>query len=191
MITAIVMASGLSRRLGQDKLKLKLGDKSLFEVTIERLAKSQVDEIIVVYRDKFICEVAKSYGLKVVKNNRAELGQSESIKLGIMASNENTNGYMFVVSDQPYMSVDTVNAILEIYKSDMSRIVLPISNGRRGNPVIFPKTLKQELLELEGDSGGKKVIEKNIDRVVMVEVLSEELRDIDTKEDLKILLGGD
>lgn len=181
------MASGHSRRLGRDKLFVEYRGKTLLETTIERLVKAGLDEIIIVYRDRRALEIAERYSLVAVYNENSELGQSESIRLGIKSADANADGYMFSVVDQPFMEMQTVEDLLELFKKGGDKIVAPVCNGRRGNPVIFPTDLKGELLALEGDTGGKTVIENHLDRVNYLEVEELELFDIDRESDLDAL----
>lgn len=181
------MASGLSRRLGRDKLFVEYRGKTLLEITIDRLIKAGLDEIIIVYRDRRVLEIAERYSLVAVYNENSELGQSESIRIGIKSANANTYGYMFSVVDQPFMEVQTVEKLIELFEKDREKIVAPVCKGRRGNPVIFPVDLKEELLALSGDTGGKAVIENHLDRVNYLEVEELELFDIDRETDLDAL----
>jgi molybdenum cofactor cytidylyltransferase len=59
--------------------------------------------------------------------------------------------------------------------------------GRRGNPVLFDKSLFSELRELSGDTGGRALLEKYEDQVVSVPASRGVLLDIDTVEDYKTL----
>lgn len=187
MVSCIVMASGHSKRLGRDKLFVVYGGKTLLEITLERLKKTSVDEIILVYRDKKALEIAKKHSIGHVYNGNSEVGQSESIKHGIKACDTGTDGYMFTVVDQPFMKSETVDELLTKFREDTGKIVLPISGGKRGNPVIFPSNYREELLALTGDIGGKSVIEKHLDSLKYVQVEKEELFDIDIEEDLAAL----
>lgn len=187
MVSCILMASGHSRRLGRDKLFVEHRGKTLLEITVERLVEAGLDEIVIVYRDRRALEIAERYSLLAVYNENSEIGQSESIRLGIKSADAKTDGYMFSVVDQPFMEVQTVENLIELFEKDREKIVAPVCKGRRGNPVIFPVDLKEELLALSGDTGGKAVIENNLDRVNYLEVGELELFDIDREADLDAL----
>ena len=58
------------------------------------------------------------------------------------------------------------------------------SGKRRGNPCIFPKAYFDELCSLSGDKGGRSVIERHEDALVLFEVDASELRDVDTPKDI-------
>lgn len=187
MITAIVMASGYSKRMGQDKLLIDFGGKKVIERVLDALKNSKINHVIVVAREKSILEVARNYGFEVIENLNANEGISASIRLGIEKADE-VDGYMFVAADQPFLSSDLLDMLIEHFEQCPKCIVIPSFKGRRGNPVIFPSDLRDEFLALKGDTGGKAIISTNIARLESVEIKDESwLEDIDTKEALKRL----
>lgn len=189
MITAIIMASGYSKRMGtKDKLNLKYNGKTLIEMTIDTILNCDFKEIILVAREENILELGKQKRIKVIKNENADKGISESIKLGV--SNAVTSkGYMFIAADQPFLDVDIVNQLISKFNKYPDSIIIPIFEKRRGNPVIFPYELKEEFLNLNGDIGGKMIIEKHKDKLKFIEVdKGIKLFDIDTKEEYDYIL---
>ena len=93
---------------------------------------------------------------------------------------------MFMVGDQPFLNPSTINILIDTFQQDPHSIIVPVYNGIRGNPVLFPVALKKDLLTLEGDRGGRVLIEKMPDRVNLVSI-DEEMpgTDIDTEEDYR------
>lgn len=194
MISGIILASGFSNRMGKDKLLLKIDETYLIEKVIEEVVLSKLGEVILIYRREEVKNIGTKYGLKTIYNDTAHLGQSEAVKLGVKNSNPYTNGYMFFVGDQPFIDVNTINILIDKFLHSPNHIILPIYGGRKGNPVTFPSKLKEELLALEGDSGGRKVIRDNPQLVKDVS-FSNSIKgmDIDNVEDLmklKKLKGG-
>jgi len=188
MISAIILAAGYSRRMGKNKLLLKYRGKTLIQNTIDTILKFGFSEVILVAREEAIIETGIRNGLKVVKNQNANKGISESIKLGVMHGTE-TEGYMFFTADQPFLHIDTIKELIHEFKGNSSSIIVPISDGRRGNPTIFPYSFKEEFLKLQGDIGGKTIINKNIEKVKLVDIGdSWQLFDIDTNENYEYIL---
>ena len=187
-ISAIILAAGYSRRMGKNKLLLKYRGKSLIEHTIETIEKSGFLEIILVGRDEKIIEIGNRYGLKVVVNQNAIRGISESIKLGVTHAGS-ADGYMFFTADQPFLEINTIKKLIREFKGNSDYIIVPYCDVRRGNPVIFPYRFKEEFLKLQGDVGGKTIINNNLDSVKFEEVEdSWELFDIDTNENYEYIL---
>lgn len=169
-VTGIVMASGFSRRMKTDKLLLKLGDKTVLERVIDACVDSKLDEIIVVYRKDEIKGIANSYSLKVALNENAIEGQSESIEAGINNIDSDTDGIMFIVGDQPLLDNETIDILINKFRTHQKQIIIPKYGGRMGNPTIFPSSFKDELKKLSGDVGGKEIIYKNLKRVKYVDI---------------------
>ena len=189
-VTGIIMASGFSRRMKTDKLLLKLGDKMVLEKVIESCVKSNLDDIMVIYRKEEIKNIAERYNLKTVLNENAIEGQSASIKLGANNIEQDMKGMMFIVGDQPHLDPITINTIIDEFEVDQEKIIIPIYNENKGNPTIFPVHLKEQLLALAGDVGGKEVINNNLDRVKYVDIENYQAgMDMDTIEEYEKLKG--
>ena len=183
MITGIILASGFSRRMEDEKLLLKVDGVPMVERIIKAAQASLIDEIILIYRRDAINSLANQCGIKTVLNPHAEKGQSEAVKLGIVQAHPGSDGYMFLVGDQPYLSHTTVNRLIEVFNRNRDYIIMPEYNGARGNPVIFPSSLKSDLLGLQGDCGGRDIIEDKKNMVKRVSIESNiEGADIDTRE---------
>ena len=184
MITAIILASGFSKRMEDEKLLLDVGGVPMVERVIRAAQSPLIGEGILIYRCDAIKEIGERYSLKTVYNPHAAEGQSAAVKLGVSCAHPATDGFMFFVGDQPCLTQSTVNELIGIFTGKNSSIVVPLYNGSRGNPVIFPSILRETLLKLEGDCGGRTVIERMENNVVLVPVdEGNEGKDIDTKSD--------
>jgi molybdenum cofactor cytidylyltransferase len=188
MISAIILASGYSKRMGKNKLLLIYRGKSLIEHTIETISKCGFSEVILVAREEEIIEIGNRNGIKVIKNDNAVKGISQSIKLGVMEAMK-TDGYMFFTADQPFLDIDIIKTLTYKFKENLDCIIVPQFEGRRGNPVIFPYNLKEDFLKLQGDVGGKVIINKNLNKVKLVEINDgKKLFDIDTNANYEYIL---
>jgi molybdenum cofactor cytidylyltransferase len=182
-VNAIVMASGMSKRMNRDKLLMKINNMQIFEYIIDTIIKCNFYDKTVVAKDEEILQKSKCLGFNAVKSTEYEKGQSRSIILG-MENSKSADGYMFFVADQPFLSYETVNLLLESFEKNPGSIIVPRCKDKNRNPVIFPHKLREELLMLSGDNGGKTVIIKNKDKIVFVDIDKEyEFMDIDTMED--------
>ncbi len=182
-ITAIVMASGMSKRMGVNKLRMKIKNKSIYEYVLDTIKKYNFNEVIVVAKDDDILISAERLGFVGVKNTKYSLGQSESIKAGLEKAKD-CDGFMFFVADQPFIRLETIEKLCHEFAHYKANIILPYYNGVRGNPVIFPYDLKEQLISLHNDEGGKVVINNNVDKVMGIDILTkDEFMDIDTIEE--------
>lgn len=188
MINAIILASGYGTRMGENKLLLPYKNKTIIEHVIDVISSYSFDDVVLVGREDKILDLAKNRIIKTVVNNNANNGQSESIKLGIKNSSP-SDGYMFFTGDQPLIDIETITLLVDSFYKNSNSIIVPIYKENRGSPVIFPKEFKDELLNLEGDVGGKKIINTHIDRVDFAKLHKDYvLFDIDTPEDYQTLL---
>ena len=197
-ISAIIMASGKSKRMGTNKLLLEYRGVTFIENTLKKVLNENFYELAIITCDKEVKKKCQNYikkleedkkNIYLVDNKKSEKGQSESIKMGLKTLGK-CDGYMFFSCDQPFLTSDTIKKILKNFKP--GRITIPEYDGKRSLPVIFGKNFKNELLKLEGDTGGKTVISNHPDKIRIVEIEnSDEGRDIDTKEDYEMLKKGE
>lgn len=184
---AVIMCSGLSRRMGQNKLLMNLGSKVIVEYVIENVISSDFDEVIMIYGEKELAKIASKYNIKAIYNPLREKGQSEAIKLAIKNS-KGHSAISFFMGDQPLLKVETINKLINEYNKTKKNIIMPSYEGKMGAPVIFPLNLSEEFLKLEGDVGGKVVINNNIDLLRKIDIDNAyEGMDIDDKDDLEKL----
>lgn len=179
-VDAVIMASGFSKRMGFNKLKLEYNNISLLENCLKKLSSIPFNEVLVCGREDWVKSLSEKYSFKYLNNLNAHLGQSESIKLGV--KNSSGKGITFFIADQPFLSEKT---ILTLYYNFLKTnlITIPIVNNNSFSPVFFPEDKKSELLKLEGDTGGKVVI-KSTPFINLISFSSEkEFFDIDTEED--------
>jgi molybdenum cofactor cytidylyltransferase len=188
MISAVIMASGFGRRMGTNKLLLPYKGKYLVEHIIEIVSQYNFHEKIIVARDDIVLELAKRKGFIAIKNNRAYIGQSQSIKLALQCALK-TEGYIFFTADQPFIDNQTIKLLVYSFTMNSKSIIVPKHGNRKGSPVIFPLKFVDELKNLEGDNGGGKVMNSHREDIVFVEIKNElSLMDIDTREDYRRLI---
>jgi molybdenum cofactor cytidylyltransferase len=188
MLSAIVPAAGMSRRLGRNKLLLPFKGQPLIGHAVDTLTASEVDEIIVVLgheADQVRGAIANK-GVRFVENPDYRLGLSTSVRAGFTAVPVQTTDIMIYLADQPLLEAGEVDflirAMAEAVKANKN-IVVPFFRGQRGNPVIVKATYKASLLAITGDTGCRRVIKQNLDQVLTVEMETDHVvRDIDTIE---------
>lgn len=185
---AIVMASGFSKRMRSNKLLLLYKNKTILDYTFEKLLKIPFLNIYVCGREEWVKKLSEKYKFIYLENKKAELGQSESIKLGMR--NSAGEGVVFFTGDQPLL---TIEIILKLYYNFQKNngITIPKVDNKRFSPVFFPENKKNELLNIDGDVGGREVI-KNSSILYFVDFKNEiEFKDIDTPEDYELLVKNE
>ena len=131
-----------------------------------------------------VAEEAGRLGCLPVLNCHPWEGISASIRLGLLAAKD-ADGALFAVCDQPHLTTESILRLLNSFEKSPESIHALSWQGRRGNPVVFPRALYPELLALTGDTGGSAVLRRHPERLRLVEAASPgELEDVDRPEDL-------
>jgi len=184
-ISAILMAAGLSRRMGADKLLLEYQGRSLLQRSIDLLSDLPVYERILVTTKARVGSITVPQDLQLVINRSPENGQSESIRLGILAATG--THYLFMTADQPRLTPVDLKPFLELLEPDS--IIYPVINNRPDSPTLLPAHFKPELLALSGDTGGRVVRDAHPEIChAIVPERPENFVDIDYMEDYQKLI---
>ena len=183
MITGIIMAAGFSSRMGEDKLLLEVDGFKMVERVIYSCKNSLLDNIILIYRNEEVKKICDKYNITTIYNPNAHLGQSESMKLGVEAS-VNSEAFMFITGDQPFITNNLINLLINEYKNGQGNIIVPYYDKKNGTPTIFSSRFKEDLLKVKGDKGGRDIIKDNSNYVkkIYIEDIKSGL-DIDEKDD--------
>ncbi len=184
---AIILAAGLSRRMGKNKLLMDFNGKPLVEHLLQSLPYHLFSTVIMVTAEDIFTALGEKYNdIKIIINTSPQRGQNFSIHLGLCSSPLSV-GYCFFVADQPFICKKTIEALTYVFSKNPDRIIIPHIQNQNGNPVFFPACYRQELLELKGDSGGKTVIKNHPEAVLYVPCSDKkEFFDIDTPEEFAL-----
>ena len=186
MISAILLAAGQSKRMnGKNKLTQEIQNIPLIKHSVKNILFSSVDELIVVlgYQKEIIGKIIDNHKkIKFVFNKDFRSGMASSIKVGLNHLSENTEAFLICLGDMPMVNSDVYNQLIR-YKNN-KEIIVPIYKGQQGNPVLFLKTMKEKIMEVNGDMGAKKIISLNSDKVFSLDVNDDSItKDFNTNED--------
>ena len=160
-VAAIVLAAGFSKRMGEDKLNLKLGDGTVFEATIQAITKAGFQQVIVVTRPgSNLADQARTYNCHLVENLNPEEGLSSSLKAGLKALDSTIQGALFALADQPLITPELYILLSNSYRKKLKLVTCPLYKGKRGNPTIFDRRTWPTLEQIEGDQGGRSLLDK-------------------------------
>ena len=183
--------------IGSNKLLYRLNGKCMYRYGLEVVAalwqKGLLDTIVIVTQyEEIIYDMEAHFPyMKTVNNPHPEAGISGSIRLGVeklieleekcgKTGSRKREGCMFAVADQPYLTRESLENMVETWEVSKKGILVSENAGRMGNPVIFAYKYYEELKKLEGDVGGKCVLKKHLDDVQMFEMPASELKDLDS-----------
>ena len=179
----VLLAAGEGKRFGGSKLLTKLNGVPILEHILIALPLAKFHSCTIVAADSKILKLAKKHGISGVINEQPELKLAHSIRMGIQQMGD-IDACMFVVSDQPMLTGETISDMVDSYQSGS---ILSLSfHGKRGNPVIFPSFLLEELSNLSIDENGVCVVNRHSEIQKLYDIADEaQLTDIDTKHDYR------
>jgi len=185
VIAAVVLAAGLSRRMGQAKLLMPVGGRAIVRYVVESVLAGGVDLVWVVTGPDVEPIAAALSGLEVqiAVNPAPEEGQAGSLRAGIAALPASVDAVLVALGDQPSLAPSIIPALLAARRTTPKLIVAPRYRDGQGNPVLFKREIFPELLRLTGDQGARPIIQKEPARVEWVELDLPMPPDVDTPDD--------
>lgn len=189
-VAAIILAAGRSTRMGgPNKLLAELGGKPLVRIVTEQALASRAQGVIVVTGHQADEVQNALHGLKVTFAHNPDFaeGLAGSVKAGIAAVPNSADGAVICLGDMPLIEARLIDRMIESFAPDRGNlIVVPVSDGRRGNPVLWSRRFFNELMTLDGDIGARHLIAKHGEAVAEVPVEGHSaFLDIDTPEALE------
>ena len=188
-VGAVVLAAGLSRRAGeQNKLLFDWQGRTVLRTVVDTVAAADIGDIIVVlgHQSDVVRAAIADAPVRCIVNERYAEGMAGSIARGIMALPAGLAGALICLGDMPALRAGTLIALVQHFRANGgSRPCLPVHDGRRGNPVLWPRAAFDALRALSGDRGAKALLTRP--RWAPLEVPVDDVgihRDIDTAEDL-------
>lgn len=187
-VAAIILAAGMSKRMGAPKQLLRLGGATLLEHALNNVRQSQAGEIILVLghaADAIRGQTALE-GVKIVINPAFAEGMGTSLRTGIAAVSPESNAALIVLADQPFVRPETLDRLIEQHHAHHPQIVIPVYRGFRGNPILLDRSVFPELAGLAGDIGCRAIFGDHTENILKIETHDPGiLLDIDTEADLK------
>ena len=190
MISAIVLAAGESKRMGQTKQLLDWEGRTILQRVLENLSRSRVDEVILVlgHEADRILQALDTHQAKVVINKNYKAGMITSIQQGLINLNDKVEAFFIVLADQPAVGPEIFDRLISEFRrvTPQKNIVLPAFRGRRGHPALFSGKYRKEALRIEGDVGFRQVLQEHPEEILTVEMETDSiLQDIDTPDDYR------
>ncbi len=201
-ITGILLAAGLSVRMGRPKQLLPFGESTIIETVVDNMLNAKFNEIIVIvgHCAEQIRDTLKDRDVRIIFNPDYKDGMLTSVQRGVRSLDlENRQrlsanailkdrwAFSLMLVDQPFITSDLVSKVIDTYSGTDKGIALPSYNNRRGHPVIFHNRYADAILALDADSGGvRSLFNVYSDDIHYVSVDTDAiLRDIDSPEDYK------
>lgn len=198
MIVIVVLAAGGSSRFGSPKQQARLQGSTLTEIALRTALAAGADGVLLVtgaHADVTLLALdslppAQRQQVRVVHNAAWALGQASSVQAAIRALAADTGAVVIMPVDQPRLSASVLQSLIACWRKGALLAAPTVDGKMRGAPALFAKDLFSELLALQGDTGGRVILQRYAERVVTIEVSAQELVDVDTPEGLNALSGA-
>jgi len=167
-VDAIILAGGLSRRMGaQNKLLLDWDGVPIIRKVVRTYLNAGIAQVTVVtgFEADLVQEALNDLPLHWCHNSAFEQGQNTTVAAGLRQSTD-ANATLIGLGDQPLLEPADLHALLSLhFGSDPHKISIPVDGDKRGNPVVLPNALRPRLLEDRAQPGCKRFIQMNSDFV--------------------------
>jgi len=190
-IGAVILAAGESKRMGFPKQLIEICGEKIIRIVVKKVLNVGFGDIVVVL-GHMAGDIARyiddMIGIKIIVNPRYREGMSTSLIEGIKNLRRDIEAFMVILGDQPFVSKETMEKIIETYYG-MERkplMVVPTYRGLRGNPVLISSRIAKDVMSLRGDIGARALMERYKAYISYIETQDPGvILDIDTKEDLE------
>ena len=188
-IYGLVLAAGMSERMGQPKQLLPFGEKTILQTVVDVLLTLPLVEVMVVLgheAERVRASLADRPVTYCVNENYRE-GMFSSVLCGVHHMPKSADAFLMVLGDQPHIEARVGHAVIDAYQGGEVGIVIPTWAGKRGHPALVDlKRYRSEIVSLSGDEGLKPVMRGHLDDTQMLCVDDPGiLRDLDTPEDYR------
>lgn len=200
-VTAILLAAGLSARMGRTKPLLEVQGKTAIRHCIDAIFQGGVERCVVVLgpESEAIQREIQDLPVTTVLNQKEGSDMADSVRVGFGVVDNRHSGVLVALSDHPLVTADTYRALLETHRRNPEQILIPAYQGRRGHPTLFPVEQLRNYFNLcaaarQRSKGLRTLIDENSERVNLIPLNDEGVvLDMDTEEDYRRIVsrGGD
>ena len=187
MISAIVLAAGESKRMGQPKMLLPWGKLTVLGQVIDTFQKAGIEDIVVMTggAHEQVQKVVKQHGVRSIFNHYFSSGEMlSSLQLGLEAQLQQAQATLVALGDQPQVQVETVRFICETFDQQRSKLIVPSFRRRRGHPWLVERSLWGQLLEMRFPQSPRDFMNELSAEIFYVDVDTPTiLADLDTPQD--------
>jgi molybdenum cofactor cytidylyltransferase len=184
-VTAVILAAGEAKRMGQMKQLLPWGDTTVLGQTIRQTKQSLVHEVWTVsgHRAEEVEDIAIQENIYVLRNRQYASGEMlSSLQMAVAQFPPHTAAVLVMLADQPMVEPETINQLLIAFWQGKGQLIAPAYKDKRGNPVLIGRSHFPQLLALPVGDAPRTLLQKH--PVHLVPVTSDSiLRDLDRPED--------
>jgi molybdenum cofactor cytidylyltransferase len=188
-VSGLILGAGASQRFGEPKQLLPFGNTTLLGWVVSQAQRaSALDETIVVLGRSAdeIRERVDFANTRVVENTVFSEGCASSYRAGIAALDPRSDAIMIILGDQPGITPEIINRLADEWRQSEAPIALCVyEENRKGHPMIFARSLFEQLEVLHGDKAAWKLVDANASAVLEVDLSLPFPPDINTPKDFE------
>ncbi len=189
MISAVILAAGESKRMGQPKMLLPWGDGTVLTQVIAVFRQAGIEEILVVTggaREQ-VEPLAAGLGARTVFNEAYQSGEMlSSLQCGLRALGSQTQAALIGLGDQPQVQAGSVRKVCEAFLETKSSLIVPSYRMRRGHPWLAARPLWEALLRLEPPASPRDFLNAHAAEIHYVNLEDPNiLADLDTPQEYR------
>ena len=193
VIAAVVLAAGLSSRMGRNKLLIPMADeRTMIAHAVDAAIDGGLGPVVVVtgHQAEKIETALEGRAVRFVRNDRFADGMAGSVKTGIAALPSEVNAAMIFLGDMPGVTADHVRRLAIAFNPGDGGIRIPTREGKRGHPVLFDRRFFAEIAAMPEDVGLRAVVAAHPDAIRTVPMDDDAvLADLDTEAALAAALA--
>ena len=197
-ISGLILGAGASQRFGEPKQLLPFADTTLIGWVVRQAQRTlHLDEVIVVLgRSADEIRERVDFGdAKVVENLVFTEGCASSYRAGLAAVDSHADAIMIILGDQPGITPEVIDSLAEDWRRSNASIAICTYEGRngrrKGHPMIFARSLFDELEVLHGDKAAWKLVDANASAVLEVDLALPFPEDINTRADFERIASAE
>jgi molybdenum cofactor cytidylyltransferase len=192
-VAVVILAAGQSRRMGgPNKLVARFDGVPLVRRVAEQTLASKARPVIVVtgHRAEDVAEALAGLDVELAHNPDFADGLATSLKTGLARVPETAAGALVVLADMPGITGAVLDRLVDAFRANGGQaIALPTVEGKRGNPVLWPRAFFPELMTVTGDTGARHLLGAHEDAIERVEIGAAAGLDVDTPDALRAAGG--
>lgn len=174
--------------MGTPKQLLPLGNKPAIRHCVDTLVASGIKDLVVVtgVQHEACVEALRGTPVRFSRNEAATSQMADSVRTGLGAIDAACSGVLVCLADHPLVSAETYRSIINLHHQVSGNIIIPLFNGRRGHPSLFPMEIISGIYSADTL---RDLIRQHEDRVLQFEAPDEGVvLDMDTRDDYRAML---
>jgi molybdenum cofactor cytidylyltransferase len=186
-VAGVVLAAGLSSRMGRNKLLLEIGGESLVRHAVRTALAASLEPVLVVlgYEEERVRAELDGLRCTPVRNPDYAVGMNTSLRAGIAAVPSGAAGAVVLLGDMPFVTAEMIRSLVERFRSGGAPLAISVYDGVVAPPTLYGAALFAEIAALEGDGCGKKIVKRHRAEAIALAWPASALADVDVPADVE------